>query len=60
MKAEQALSVEARSGNAVSNGDLELYCQAGIDPKNGRLVGAVALASRMDDGPSTLRGELLR
>lgn len=48
-RAEQALSIEARLRNAMSNGGLELHYQPVIDLKNGKLTGAEALLRLMDE-----------
>jgi EAL domain-containing protein (putative c-di-GMP-specific phosphodiesterase class I) len=49
-RSEQALSIEARLRNALSNGGLALHYQPVIDLKNGKLIGAEALVRLMDDG----------
>lgn len=49
-QAEQALSIEARLRNALSNGGLQLHYQPVIELKNGKLIGAEALVRLMDDG----------
>ncbi|HZW13340.1 MAG TPA: EAL domain-containing protein [Noviherbaspirillum sp.] len=49
-RSEQALAVETRLRNALSNGGLALHYQPVIDLKNGKLIGAEALLRLMDDG----------
>ncbi|HYD95069.1 MAG TPA: EAL domain-containing protein [Noviherbaspirillum sp.] len=49
-RSEQALSVETRLRNALSNGGLALHYQPVIDLMTGKLIGAEALVRLMDDG----------